>query len=273
MRPILLPLMMILLSAASALQMQGRRAFLASASISAMSSIIPAVANAEAAPKHILVLGGTGLVGSQVCKELENLGIAHTATGRSVLDVTSEGADQIYLDLVKKTGASAVISCIGSFNTPLDYKINSASGHLAEISPDSVTKFSYISVSPAVQDAVKGLPILPDYMKGKTESNSLIQRRFPGRSTLVKPSFIYGGSSFSVNPPRVTSQYGSFIESILGSGLVRGVAGVTPGLISVALTPPISVVDVAKAAVNSILTEGAPATLDSYDDIRKLASR
>ncbi|GMI26684.1 hypothetical protein TeGR_g350, partial [Tetraparma gracilis] len=47
--------------------------------------------------------------------------------------------------------------------------------------------------------------------------------------------------------------YGAGIESLLSSGFFRTLAAATPGLVSVALQPPISVEDVAGAAVNAAL--------------------
>lgn len=35
---------------------------------------------------------------------------------------------------------------------------------------------------------------------------------------MIAPSFIYGGNSFELSPPRVPAGYGGFIENTLGSG-------------------------------------------------------
>ncbi len=35
---------------------------------------------------------------------------------------------------------------------------------------------------------------------------------YPHSSLIVRPSFIYGGSDFSLSPPRVAAGYGSAIE-------------------------------------------------------------
>ena len=35
---------------------------------------------------------------------------------------------------------------------------------------------------------------------------------------VVAPSFIYGGDSFVLNPPRVPGGYGGFIEGLLSTG-------------------------------------------------------
>ena len=64
----------------------------------------------------------------------------------------------------------------------------------------------------------------------------------------VKPSFIYGGETFELFPPRVNAAYGSGGEELLSNGIIQKVADVMPGLIKVALRPPVSVDAVAGAA-------------------------
>ena len=80
-------------------------------------------------------------------------------------------------------------------------------------------------------------------------------------------TFIHGGDSFSVNPPRVAGFYGEFIESILSSGLIRGVAGVTSGFVKIALEPPVSVDSVSAAACNAATGKLSTDVLDTYDKI------
>ena len=70
--------------------------------------------------------------------------------------------------------------------------------------------------------------------------------------TIVRPTFIYGGESFGLFPPRVNTAYGSFIDQLLSFGLIKVLADVTPGLIKVALRPPVAVESVAGACVDGI---------------------
>jgi hypothetical protein len=51
-----------------------------------------------------------------------------------------------------------------------------------------------------------GSGLLPQYMRGKASSNLRILQSHPSTSTLIKPSFIYGGEEFGLAPPRVTTQ-------------------------------------------------------------------
>lgn len=89
---------------------------------------------------------------------------------------------------------------------------------------------------------------------------------------LIEPTFIYGGGSFEVNPPRVPTFYGKFIDGLLSSSPFRAVDRVlSPGFLKIALQPPVSVDAVAAAAVAGALGKTQP-ILDSYDTIKEAAS-
>ena len=84
-------------------------------------------------------------------------------------------------------------------------------------------------------------------------------------------TFIYGGDSFSVNPPRVASFYGEFIETLLSSGPIRGVTSITSGFVKIALEPPVSVDSVSTAACKAATGKLSTDVLDTYDKIVEAA--
>jgi hypothetical protein len=232
------------------------------------------IANAETPPK-ILVLGGTGFVGSRVVSKLNDLGVQVIATSRNgregtvAFDVTSEGinVEKEIENLAK--GCTGVISCIGVIGTEKDATVNAASG-LAAIGAKAsgVDRFVYIAVAPEVKAFAEGIEFLKPYMTGKTFSQDAVASNFPTGSTLIEPTFIYGGDSFNVNPPRVAGFYGEFIETLLSSTPIRAANNITPGgVVKIALEPPVSVGSVAGAAVAGALgkTQG---TLDTHDAIK-----
>ena len=89
-----------------------------------------------------------------------------------------------------------------------------------------------------------------------------------GDVCIVRPTFIYGGDSFGIAPPRVTTEYGEFIEDLLSNGVFKAAANVLPGLIKVALRPPVSVDAVAAACARVALGElEATKVLDGTEDI------
>ena len=70
-----------------------------------------------------------------------------------------------------------------------------------------------------------------------------------------------------MNPPRVASFYGEFIETLLSSGLVRGITSLSSGFVKIALEPPVSVDAVSSAACNAATGKLNTDVLDTYDKI------
>ena len=89
---------------------------------------------------------------------------------------------------------------------------------------------------------------------------------------IVKPSFIFGGDAFSVNPPRVTSQYGDVLVKILGSGFVKTVASKSPKPIALTLAEPVSVDDVAGAVCSGVFGRNPSMACDGTDEIKACAA-
>ena len=237
----------------------------------------------SATKTKVLVLGGTGFVGSRVVSKLQSLGnievISTSRDGRDgtiAFDVLKGDNEKRVQELAK--GCSAVISCIGAIGTSDDVNVvNSATGYVAKgAKAVGVDKFVYVSVSPEVKRSTEGISQLQNYMKGKTFSEQSILSTFsgPGQACLIEPTFIFGGDEFSVNPPRVAGFYGKFIEGLLGSGPIRAVTNVLPeGFIKIALEPPISVDDVANAAVSAALGKSTVTELDTHDKIVDAAAK
>lgn len=71
------------------------------------------------------------------------------------------------------------------------------------------------------------------YFKGKKRAEEAIAASFPSAGVIIKPTFIYGGNSFGLTPPRVSDGYGAGIDALLSSGPLRALAGISPGLIKV----------------------------------------
>jgi uncharacterized protein YbjT (DUF2867 family) len=237
----------------------------------------PNVSSAAAYSGKVLVLGGSGFVGSEVCKKLKSIGVDYIATSRDgrdgtfALDFTDSGVDIAGKvgDMAK--GCTAVISCIGAIGTPSDQAINSGTG-LAAMGAKAagVNNFVYISVAPEVRDSAKGVSFLQSYMDGKAFSEDAIKTNFSTGYTIIAPTFIYGGDKFAVNPPRVADGYGRLVESVLSSGPFRFAASISPGIIGVALEPPVKVGSVAAAAVAGALGL-SQSVLDTYDEINEAA--
>lgn len=71
------------------------------------------------------------------------------------------------------------------------------------------------------------------YFAGKQRANEAVAKSFQSSGVLIKPTFIYGGDSFGLTPPRVSDGYGSGIDALLSAGPIRAIAGISPGPLKV----------------------------------------
>lgn len=117
---------------------------------------------------------------------------------------------------------------------------------------------------------------LPDFFKSYFEGKIIAEKAAidsvggdASKVCIVKPTFIYGGSSFGINPPRVNYEYGAGVEELLSLPPFKLAADLTPGLIKVALRPPVCVDSVATACAKAALDDSGAdlPTLDGTEAI------
>lgn len=251
-----------------------RRNFIqTSASIAAITFLSqPNEAFAYEGTSKVLVIGGSGFVGTQICQKLQELNINYIATSRDgrgdtvPLDFLSDKVEATVAELAKD--CTAVISTVGAIGSSEEIKIVNSGTGLASMGAKTagVKQFVYISVAPEVRESVGNVDFFKNYMQGKALSEDAIKSNFPDSYTIVAPTFIYGGDSFGINPPRVADGYGRLVEGLLSSPPFRAAASVSPGFIGVALEPPVKVTDVAGACVAGALGKSQH-ILDTYDEI------
>ncbi|OLQ00010.1 hypothetical protein AK812_SmicGene17359 [Symbiodinium microadriaticum] len=164
-----------------------------------------------------------------------------------------------------------VISAIGSIGSADDEQGNGATNEaaVAAAAKAGVKRFVLVSASKDVGEAGVDA-IFGPYVKGKQRAEAAVKARFSDSSLVLQPSFIYGGDEFSATPPRVAGWYGEKVENLLATDLFRAVASASPAFLRLALSPPLAVDDVAKAAVAGAAGR-ASGTLESHDAI--LAAR
>jgi nucleoside-diphosphate-sugar epimerase len=189
----------------------------------------------------VLVLGGTGFVGRHVVDLLDQKNIPFIATstqgldGTVALDLISDDASQKLIDICNKNDVSAIVSTAGSIFTDHDYETNSASGRTAAAAfegqrDELLPKYIFIGNSPRVRNVCNNvISSLNEYAKGKEESERLIERTFGKKAFIIKPTFIYGGNEFGLNPPRLPVGLGEIVEALLG---FRRNSGSSPRFIS-----------------------------------------
>lgn len=150
--------------------LEGMTAAAASATV-AFSNSLPAFAGGK---PRVVVVGGTGFVGSEVVRQL-------AAGGADVVSVSRRGgggggaSDYIAGDALAPSaswfkGADAVVSCVGTIGSSDDAQGNGATNAaLAKAASAAGAKsFVYVSVASQVGAAVGG--VLPAYFEGKAEA-------------------------------------------------------------------------------------------------------
>lgn len=246
-----------------------------------------AAAAAETAPlSKVVVLGGSGFVGTRICERLVALGVPTVISisrsgrpasapsggwGDAVQWVSADASTDMDALSAACKGSDAVISAIGVIfgGGPEADRANNAKPNVAAARAAAAAgakRFVYVSVSEAV-GPVAGPLVGDGYFLGKADAESAIVSAFSeDRSLLIKPSFIYGGDGFSLSPPRVSGAYGGIIDGLLSSAPLRALSSISPGPIALALAPPVSVDAVAGAAIAGALGK-ARGTIDGHDAI------
>ena len=132
-----------------------------------------------------------------------------------------------------------------------------------------VKRSVYVSVASEVVACEESwLPFAKDefgaYFEGKRAAEQAASDAVGGDATkqcILKPTFIYGGERFEVPlpgkfvAPRVSAAYGRGVEELLSLGPIAALADAAPGLIKVALRPPVSVEAVGTACAFAALGE------------------
>ncbi|KAJ9707241.1 hypothetical protein PVL29_002297 [Vitis rotundifolia] len=216
---------------------------------------------ADVKSERVVVLGGNGFVGSAICKAAVSKGIEVTSLSRSgrpsqssswVDQVNWVTGDVFYVNWDEVlVGATAVVSTLGGFGSEEQMKrINGEANVLAvgAAKDYGVPKFILISVHDY------NLPqflLESGYFTGKRKAESEVLAKYPNSGVVLRPGFIYGKRRVNgfeipldlIGEPlerilRATENFTRPLSSLPASDLI--------------LAPPVSVDDVALAAVNAI---------------------
>lgn len=251
----------------------------------------------------VTVTGGSGFVGSRVCKILAEAGgneiTAVSKSGKPPSWAANEdwikSVNWVANDLTRGSRASleaaigqpeALVSCVGCVGFDRQALIlgnGFANTEVAKVAEKlSLQSVVYVSVSDEVDEAagwLTGRSLRTNswrwgegYFEGKRQAEAAFTALGAPTTCFVKPSFIYGGDSFELFPPRVNNGYGAGVEELLSNGIIQKVADVMPGLIKVALRPPVSVDAVAGAAAAAALGK-ASGSLDGTFAINEAAGQ
>ncbi|KAH7352356.1 hypothetical protein KP509_19G041200 [Ceratopteris richardii] len=211
----------------------------------------------------LLVLGGTGFVGTHICKEALQQGLPVMSLSRSgrpklrdswTYDVTWIQGNLFepdkWKDALKET--SAVISCVGGFGSNETMRKVNGDANIAAINvahDSGVKRFVYISALDF------GFPsfILRGYYEGKKAAEEALQIKFPYGGVILRPSFIYGDRQVGeIKIP--LSVLGTPLEMVLKQ--VKSITQIP--IIGPLFVPPVKVTTVSKAAVRAAVDSAVP---------------
>ncbi|TVU10914.1 hypothetical protein EJB05_44469, partial [Eragrostis curvula] len=204
----------------------------------------------------LLVLGGSGFVGSHVIKEALDKGFVVSSLNRSGKPSISESwTDKVIWNkgnLLEPAslknamdGISAVVSCVGGFGSnSVMYKVNGTANinAIRAAAEKGIKRFVYVSA------ADFGLVnyLLQGYYEGKRAAEAELLSKFTYGGVILRPGFIHGTRRVG----RVKIPLG-----LVGSPLQMVLQNAKPltrlPLVGPLLTPPVSVTSVAKVAVRA----------------------
>ncbi|XP_072975065.1 uncharacterized protein At1g32220, chloroplastic [Typha angustifolia] len=233
----------------------------AASNIMVDSSSVPIDIVADVKSEKIVILGGSGFVGSAICKAAVSKGIEVVSLSRSgkpsysdswVDQVTWMAGDVFYARWEEiLVGATAVVSTLGGFGSEEQMKrINGEANILAVDAAKSfgVPKFILISVH---DYNLPSFLLSSGYFTGKRKAESEVLSKYPSSGVVLRPGFIYGKrkvDGFEIPLDLV----GEPLERLL-----LAIENFTKPLSSLPasdllLAPPVSVDDVAYAAINAV---------------------
>ncbi|OVA02867.1 hypothetical protein BVC80_9095g61 [Macleaya cordata] len=224
---------------------------------------------AEVRPERVVILGGSGFVGSAICKAAVSKGIEAVSLSRSGRPTYSDSwvdqvtwiagifhsftvGDVFYANWDEVLpGATAVVSTLGGFGSEEQMKkINGEANVLAvgAAKDYGIPKFVLISVH---DYNLPSFLLSSGYFTGKRKAESEVLSKYPNNGVVLRPGFIYGKKKVDgleipldlVGEPlekflQATENFTKPLSSLPASDLL--------------LAPPVSVDDVALAVINAI---------------------
>ncbi|KAL2634680.1 hypothetical protein R1flu_006159 [Riccia fluitans] len=235
---------------------------------------------AEVRTEKILVLGGSGFVGSEICKQAVKRDIEVVSISRSGRPSISQpwvdkvlwiSGDVFMTDWYSAlSGCTAVISTLGGFGTNEQMLKINGDANIAVVDAASkagVPKFIYVSVH---EYNLPEFLLSSGYFQGKKRAEQEIFDKYPSSGTILRPGFIYGKRR--VNGVEVPLDFvGQPLEKLLAATetFTRPFSKLPAS--DLLLAPPVSVTDVALAALKALKDDTYFGTL-SIEQIKEAAA-
>ncbi|KAF6148554.1 hypothetical protein GIB67_042513 [Kingdonia uniflora] len=237
---------------------------------------------ADVKPERIVVLGGTGFVGSAICKAAVLKGIEVVSLSRSgrpssysdpwIDQVTWIPGDVFYANWDEVLlGSTAVVSTLGGFGSDEQMKkINGEANILAvgAAKDFGVPKFILISVH---DYNLPSFLLTNGYFAGKRNAESEVLSKYTNTGVVLRPGFIYGKrkvGSYEIPLDIIGGPLERFLNA--AQNFTRPLSSL-PGS-DLLLAPPISVDDVAFAVINAV-TDDDFFGVFTIDQIKEAATK
>ena len=152
---------------------------------------------------EVVVFGGNGFVGTQVCKALVGMGLKVAAINRSGAPREREdwmaGVDFFAADVFEPEawrsvlhGAVGAVAAIGAFgNYEFMKKVNGDANVLVAQEAAAIGVERMVFVSATFPPFPATIP-LRGYIEGKESAEEAVRELFPTSHTILKPSVVYG---------------------------------------------------------------------------------
>ncbi|KAK3026704.1 hypothetical protein RJ639_041551 [Escallonia herrerae] len=206
--------------------------------------------SADVRTERVVVLGGSGFVGSAICK-------AAVANGIEVISLSRSGRPSYTGDVFYANwdevlpGATAVVSTLGGFGSEEQMQRINGEANVVAVSAAKeygIPKFVLISVH---DYNLPSFLLSSGYFTGKRKAESEVLSKYPSSGVVLRPGFIYGKRKVDgfeipldlIGEPlerilRATENFTKPLNNLPASDLL--------------LAPPVSVDDVALAVINAI---------------------
>ncbi|XP_022736526.1 uncharacterized protein At1g32220, chloroplastic isoform X2 [Durio zibethinus] len=211
--------------------------------------------------ERVVVLGGSGFVGSAICKAAVSKGIEVISLSRSgrptypglwVDQVNWIPGDVFYANWDEVlVGATAVVSTLGGFGSEEQMKRINGEANVVAVNAAKdfgIPKFILISVH---DYNLPSFLLSSGYFTGKRKAESEVLSKYPNSGVVLRPGFIYGKrrvDGFEIPLDLV----GEPLERILNAteNFIKPLSSLPAS--DLLLAPPVSVDDVAYAVINAV---------------------
>ncbi|XP_011018488.1 PREDICTED: uncharacterized protein At1g32220, chloroplastic isoform X2 [Populus euphratica] len=216
---------------------------------------------ADVKTERVVVLGGSGFVGSAICKAAVSKGIEVISLSRSgrptypgswIDQVTWIPGDVFYTNWDEiLVGATAVVSTIGGFGSEEQMQRINGEANIVSVNAAKefgIPKFIFISVH---DYNLPSFVLSTGYFTGKRKAESEVLSKYPNSGVVLRPGFIYGKrrvDGFEI-PLDLIGQPAERILSAI-ENFTKPLSSLPAS--DLLLAPPVNVDDLALAVVNAV---------------------